>query len=201
MIRTLCLALLAANLLFFAWSQWLEPGPPVARIASAAAPAAAKLPPAPAVEVCTSLGPFPDADSVAQAADVLGVGGRRVLQRTANGQAPDGYWVFVAGSANDAGQQSTLNALRKAGITDTFAMPNDAGFRVSVGIFAERERAEQRAARVRGLKLDARVEEHFRTDTKHWLDVHGADAAALGVEALKTLGVTTAGLATAACPA
>jgi hypothetical protein len=199
MIRTLCLALLAANLLFFAWSQWLEPGPPVAR--PAAAPVSAPRPaPAPAPEACASLGPFPDVDSVAQAAAALGAAGKRPQPRTQNGQAADGYWVFIAGSADEGAQQNALKVLRKAGITDTFAMPDDPTFRVSVGIFSERDRAEQRAARVRSLKLDARVEEHFRTDTKHWLDVHGADAAALGEEALVTLGITTAGLSTTPCP-
>jgi hypothetical protein len=199
MIRTLCLALLAANLLFFAWSWWLEPGPPVARTAAVHA-SAPRPAPAPAPEACASLGPFPDVDSVAQAAAALGAAGKRPQPRTQNGQAADGYWVFIAGSGGEAAQQSALKALAKAGITDTFAMPDDPAFRVSVGIFSERDRAEQRAARVRSLKLDARVEEHFRTDTKHWLDVHGADSASLGEEALKALGITTGGLSTTACP-
>lgn len=200
MIRTLCLALLAANLLFFAWSRWLEPGSPVARTAPLAATPTPATPPPPVPEACTSLGPFPDVDSVAQAAAALGAAGKHPQPRTENGQAADGYWVFVAGSADAAAQQAALKALLKAGITDTFAMPDDPAFRVSVGIFSERDRAEQRAARVRSLKLDARVEEHFRTDTRHWLDVQGAEAAALGEEALKVLGITTPGLSTAACP-
>jgi hypothetical protein len=200
MIRTLCLALLAANLLFFAWSHWLEPGPPVARATPTPAPVAKAPPAPPAPEACTSLGPFPDVDSVTQAAAALGAAGHRPQSRTENGQAADGYWVFVAGFADATAQQKALVALRRAGITDTFAMPDDPGFRVSVGIFTERDRAEQRAARVGSLKLDAHVEEHFRTDTKHWLDVHGAAADTLGEDALKRLGITTAGLQTAACP-
>ena len=97
MIRTLCLALLGANLLFFAWSHWLEPGTPVARAAPAPAPVAKALPALPPPEACTSVGPFPDVDSVTQAAAALGAAGRRPQSRTENGQAADGYWVFAGG--------------------------------------------------------------------------------------------------------
>jgi hypothetical protein len=201
MIRTLCLALLAANLLFFGWSHWLEPGAPRATATPAPIAAVRTPPPAPpAPEPCTSLGPFPDVDSVTQAAAALGAAGRRLQSRTENGQAADGYWVFVAGSVDDDAQQKSLQALRKAGITDTFAMPDDPGHRVSVGIFTDRNHAEQRATRVRSLKLDARVEEHFRTDTRHWLDVHGAAAQAFTDDALKALGITTTELKVIACP-
>ena len=61
-------------------------------------------------------------------------------------------------------------------------------------------RAEQQAARVRNLKLDARVEERFRIDTQHWLDLQGESPEALSVEQLRRWGITADGLGTAACP-
>ena len=47
-------------------------------------------------------------------------------------------------------------------ISDAFAMPDDPEHKVSVGIFSDENRAEDRAARVQRLRLDAVVKERTR---------------------------------------
>jgi hypothetical protein len=106
----------------------------------------------------------------------------------------------VGGLRDAAEQRRTLAAIKRAGIDDSFAMPDDAQFRVSVGIFSERERAEQRARRVRALALDAQIEEHFKLQATQWLDFAGLAPAALQAPQLAALGITDAALTAVACP-
>ena len=219
MLRNLVFALVAANLLYFAWSHWAETRQrpaagsgvqqdlPVADAgaqtnAPAATPGAAidAANPATAAPVCTSLGPFTDGVAADRAAALLAGAGKTSRPRSAETPQADGYWVFVGGLRDAAEQRRTLAALKRAGIDDSFAMPDDAQFRVSVGIFSERERAEQRARRILALALDSKVEEHFKLQATRWLDVAGATPAALQAPQLALLGITDATLTTAVCP-
>ena len=229
MLRNLLIALVAANLLFFAWSHWADKparttgGPAAQDGGSGAAPASGKVaasaaapgnandaadpaagagadnaPPGPAL--CTSLGPFADGVAADRAAALLAGAGKASRPRGAPTPLADGYWVYVGGLRDAAEQRRTLAAIKRAGIDDSFAMPDDAQFRVSVGIFSERERAEQRARRVRGLALDAQIEEHFKLQATQWLDFTGLAPAALQAPQLAALGITDAALTTVACP-
>jgi len=107
-----------------------------------------------------------------QAQQKLEAAGWGVLRRQTSETTHEGWWVYVLNA--DAGSQArTLNAIRRAGISDAFAMPDDPEFRVSVGIFSEEDRAEDRAARVQKLKLDALVSERSRELAVFWFDVPG----------------------------
>jgi hypothetical protein len=201
MMRALCLILIAANLLFFAWTHWVDTAPraqPATARGASAAPTPGPLT-AP-VEACTSLGPFPDSGSLAQASAALGAAGKRPEPREEQVRTVDGYVVVVAGIDSRTAQRAALRGLRQAGIADAVASSDDASLQIRAGEFAQPGLAEQRATRLRGLKFDARVEEEFRTDTRLWLDVHGASAESLGDAARASLGIPTAGLTTGACP-
>jgi hypothetical protein len=71
---------------------------------------------------------------------------------------------------------------------------------VSVGIFSDEARAEDRAARVQRLKLDAVVTERMKDQSVYWLDVPGVAAQTLADGRLATLGVLTEGLRVETCP-
>jgi hypothetical protein len=201
MIRIVVLALLALNLLYFGWSHWV--GGKGAELKAVAAdpakarPAAPSLPAAP--PPCATVGPFSDELAAMQAQQKLEAAGWGVLRRETSETTHEGWWVSVVNA--DAGAQArTLNAIRRAGISDAFAMPDDPEFRVSVGIFSEEDRAEDRAARVQKLKLDAVVSERSRELQVFWFDVPGVARETLSDGRLATAGIVLDKLRVESCP-
>jgi hypothetical protein len=202
MARLLTLILIVANVLYFAWAHWagsnrteLTSVPMSARAPKPRAPPAPPPPPP-----CATLGPF-GSDSQAEAAQrALEGGGWGVLRRASTSQVNDGYWVHIDNLASPVDQARVVNRILRAGIKDAFAMPDDELHRVSVGIFKEEDRAEDRAARVQRLKLDAVVTERLKDQPVFWLDVPGVAAQTLSDGRLVTLGVVTTGLQIEACP-
>lgn len=198
MIRIVALGLLVANVLFFGWSLMvsaptatLTPVPPGKRTAP--------LPPPPPPP-CATLGSFKDevtAEAVQRQVEKAGWG---VMRREVVLQVSDGYWVYVAGLTSRSDQESVLRALKRTGMQDAFIMPDDPEHRVSVGIFNEAQGAEDRARRVRVLRLDARVMERKRATTEYWLDVPGVAARTLGDGRLVAAGVNVKDLTLEGCP-
>ncbi|MBK6674751.1 MAG: hypothetical protein IPG49_15275 [Proteobacteria bacterium] len=175
MMRIAVLVLVAANLLYFGWTAWVDQGAPdlTAVAATARKPAAeAPPPPPPAPPPCATLGPFTTDVDAAAAEQTLAAAGWGILRRAVTEEVREGWWVYV-GNASASAQSRTLNALRSAGMRDAFAMPDDPEFKVSVGIFSEEDRAEDRASRVQRLRLDAVVRERTSQQTVTWLDIPG----------------------------
>jgi hypothetical protein len=202
MARLLTLILIVANVLYFAWSHWaggnrteLTAVPMTARAPKPKAPPSPPPPPP-----CSTLGPF-QADALAESAQrALEGGGWGVQRRSSTMQVIDGYWVHIDNLASPLDQARVVNRILRAGIEDAFAMPDDAQHRVSVGIFKDEDRAEDRAARVQRLKLDAVVTERKKDQQVFWLDVPGVAAQTLSDGRLATLGVVTTGLQIESCP-
>jgi hypothetical protein len=200
MIRLVVLVLLAINLLYLGWSQWV--GKDLEQL-TAVTPSTEPPSPAPAVPVgpppCATLGPFSDELLALQVQQKLEAAGWGVLRRVVNETLHEGWWVHVD-NADAARQTRTVNTLRRAGIGDAFAMPDDPQFRVSVGIFSEEDRAEDRAAQVQKLKLDALVTERLRDQAVIWFDVPGVARETLGDGRLATAGVALEKLRVESCP-
>lgn len=202
MVRILVLVLVAANLLYFGWTQWVReqeprllappPAPPGAHTAAAATAV---------VEAsgCTTFGPVLDETRAIVIEELLRdmqlVPSRRIV--TAN--AREGWWVYV-NNADAAAQTRTLRAIQNAGIRDAFAMPDDPGFRVSVGLFMEEAGANRRAEAVRALQLDARVSERMQQQTATWFDLPGQAPAAVDLDRFTAEGVDVQRLRLEACP-
>jgi hypothetical protein len=202
MARLLTLILIAANVLYFAWSHWAgaDNAQLTAVPVASRPPRPAVPPPPPPPPPCATLGPFDNEVQAEQAQRALEGGGWGILRRSNNLQVNDGYWVHID-TLTSAGQQTrVVNSIRRAGIADAFAMPDDPQFRVSVGIFKDEDRAEDRAARVQRLKYDAVVTERVKDQSVYWLDVPGVAAQTLADGRLATLGVVAEGLRVEACP-
>ena len=201
MIRIVVLALLAINLLYFGWSHWVGgSGAQLKAVATDPAkvrPAVPALPAAP--PPCATVGPFSDELLAMQAQKKLEAAGWGVLRRQTSETSHEGWWVYVLN--NDFGQQArTLNAIRRSGISDAFAMPDDPQFRVSVGIFNDENRAEDRAALVQRLKLDAMVSERSREQHVFWFDVPGVARETLSDGRLAAAGIVLDKLRVETCP-
>ncbi|MEO6185031.1 MAG: hypothetical protein ABIP38_14655 [Steroidobacteraceae bacterium] len=201
MIRIVVLALLAINLLYFGWSRWVGGhGAELTAVAANLPPRPAKPAPPAAPPPCATVGPFSDEMQALQAQQKLEAAGWGVVRRQTSENTHEGWWVYVPNT--DVGRQArTLNAIRRAGISDAFAMPDDPEFRVSVGIFSEEDRAEDRAARVQQLKLDATVSERSHEQHVFWFDVPGVARETLGDGRLAAAGIVLDKLRVEACPA
>jgi hypothetical protein len=203
MIRILVLALAAANLLYFGWSQWVREEQPrlVAPEASSAARSTSTPGTAPgATQVCTSIGPATDEIRAGEIEKLLRDMQLTPVTRTATGNVREDWWVYVP-NADAAAQARTLQAIQNAGITDAFAMADDPAFRVSVGLFMEESGARSRAEIVRNLRLDATVQERMEQQTLVWFDLPGVARNAVDMARLSDEGIEIQALRLEDCPA
>jgi len=201
MMRIAVLVLVAANLLYFGWSSWVDHGGPdlTAVAAQPAKPKPQAPPPPPAPPPCATIGPFVNDIDAAAAEQMLTAAGWGTLKRAVTEPRIEGWWVYV--THQTAGEQArTLNALRAAGMRDAFAMPDDPEHKVSVGIFSEENRAEDRAARVQRLRFDAVVKERTSDQTVIWLDIPGVARETLADGRLEPTGLQLERLRIEACP-
>lgn len=181
-------ALLFANLAYFAWAHWIDAPRPVPvneaiahlpRLKMADESPPAERPPPRAGQktafgatVCLSVGPFGDLASSDHAAALLKARGFDPRPRTEPGPVSVSYWVYVAGLATQADADRALVTLERNGVKDALVMPdNEAGRRLSLGLYSERPRAERRAEAVRQAGLKAEIGERKLPGALYWLDV------------------------------
>jgi len=195
-VRTAFFLLLFLNVIFLAWARWIDTPQEVRPTASLStlppltlskdATAATGGPAGeaggdgsrPRIVQCVSLGPFNDLTRAARSAVALRAKGLDPQQRAEEGEARDGYWVFIGDIESDVQQAAVLRSLEQASITDAQPMPRteEDGRRVSVGLFSDRGRAERRAKAVSRLGFKADITERRRTGTFYWIDVDLAQA-------------------------
>ncbi len=199
--RVAFICLLLINVLLFAWARWIDASArPVGANAAAVAPL--QLASAQSPSRCWTAGPLPDAAMAATLAAALSKQGIGSRERTAERQLPDGYLVY-AGNLQDAqARQQAISRLARAGIRDAAEMPaGQRADRISVGLFTERDGAQQRLARVRATGLEAAIEERFRPTSESWLDIDlRPDLTAPAISNLLP-GAAVAELAWTSCPA
>lgn len=182
--RLLFALLLLANIAWFAWSQWVvQPADESAEPPRAAGPQlvlASEAPPAqpvaqPAARAasnCLSLGPFSDLTDAARASTLLRENELQPRQRAGEGVVWKGYWVSLGGIPDRAAADGLIERLRRFGIGDAYAMPDDGSLiTISLGLFSEQQRALRRMDDVKALGLEPRIVERERKGTVYWIDV------------------------------
>jgi hypothetical protein len=187
-VRNAVIALVFANLVYYAWAHWVdEPKPPPVNEALAKLPRlklVSELPAEkrPAVNTktvlnespaCMSVGPFGDITNAAKAAGILTAKGFAPQQRAEQAGTSSGYWVYVGGLKNDVEADRVRVELEHNGVKDALVMPAtaEAGRRVSLGLFSDRAHAEQRAASVKRMGFKAEVSEHKLPQVVYWIDL------------------------------
>jgi hypothetical protein len=202
MARNGFLLLILLNLLFFGWSRWIAgrdaPTPAPSSVAAAASPPLPAAPPPP--PACTSVGPYGTEDAAFAVAAKLAAAGRETSLRVATDEIADGYWVFLDGFPDVDAQRATVARIKRAGINDASALPGEPPLRVSVGLFSELARAEQRAAAVRKLALSPQVGEHKSARSRYFIDLAGIAPQDLGPEVLLGAGIDSVPGELVACP-
>lgn len=190
-VRLTLFMMLFANLVFLAWSQWIDaPATTTANGAShlprlklagetmtpAIDPPADPDPPARAPALvsglCVSVGPFDDAAGAMHGADVLRRKGFGTRSRPEQAGGPEGYWVYIPGVASDAIATQDVKRLTERGFRDASALEPSAGDRrINIGFFTVSAQANQRQLLVRKLGLKADIAERRLPDVLYWVDV------------------------------
>ena len=89
-----------------------------------------------------------------------------VEQRT----GPVRHWVVLPGFASTDQARAALARLTDAGITDTAILPDgDAGYLVSLGVFAQRAGAQRHAATVRAAGFEAQLRQRATGPVRQWV--------------------------------
>lgn len=128
---------------------------------------------------CVRLGPFESESQMASLRTELQNSFNRVQPRETKSIVDKGFWVLLPPYSTRAEVEKTVDQLSEAGVGDTYIVPNgESANAVSLGIYARRERAEQRRgeinARLPGLNIV--VELRTEIQSQYWLDAGPVDA-------------------------
>jgi hypothetical protein len=186
-VRTVFLVLLAANVLFFAWSRYFSANGAAADGVLARRNEPEKLrivppaePRAQAAARCLEWGAFTLADysRAEKALEPLALGARVSPRRSAE-EAP-GWWVFIPSQGDRQGALKKAAELKALGVTDYYIMGEDADtpWSVSLGIYRSEQAALARLASVRDQGVrSALVGSRETTVPRLWLQVKEVDGA------------------------
>jgi len=182
-VRYAVLLLLLGNLLVFAWQQWVV-RPPVAdpaalpgpsgpglrllRTGSAPVPGSGRTASAPAWR-CERFGPFADREVAGAVAGALRSRRIDVELTSQSGEIFMGHWVQVPALENRERADAALERITAAGLADAYVVSGDAGYRISLGVFRDGERAERVARIARGAGFDPVTTDRYRPGTEIWL--------------------------------
>jgi hypothetical protein len=222
-VRVLFLLLLLANLLFFYWARWVAPPPAVAghlvpgsrepsgiRLirelptdARSSAAAGSSGQPIEAGPACVSIGPFAERLEAELAGARLSELGFSWTLREATDSLRVGQWLRVAGQATASDAANTVAALQDQGLVDTVVMNDaDGDLGVSLGVFADPERAAEAAGKARSAGFRPIATDRYADARVHWLDVdREANAGLPSLDDLASGGPPEPLLEMRACPA
>jgi hypothetical protein len=189
--RALLYTLILVNLLFFAWSQWIDAPRPGLHRASPMQTLATSAANDPVATRCASLGPLAAAVDSAALRTALQARNLPARERQAASQEIEGYWVYIDKLADATARARALARLSRFGVRDAAAL-SETG-QVSVGLFSEKTGADKRAAAVRAAGFEPAIEVRQHTVDQYWLDVDlGSDVPLPAVAALIAgLGINT----------
>lgn len=194
--KNLLMLLVLANVLYYLWGHFTaepretgvvvvnenELGPPLtlsqSNVAEAAASVGAVLGTGKPSDLaalvgrsCVSLGPFktePDADAaLAEYRDE----GMRATMRTTEGQVFVGHWVQIRDIPDRRSGEAMIAKLQEGGMTDAYLVTEDSGFKISLGLFGEKPRAERVELEAKSLGLPADITPRMRDAVIYFVDI------------------------------
>ncbi len=188
------LALVLANLGYFAWRIWIAP--PAAGSVPWRAPGAVSVPaalpagmgaidlagearddlpaavPAAPVPVCLQLGPFAEPIATAEALIEIRSRGFAPTVIYPPEVVPRRWVVRIDGLPTEADQERVMARLKAAGFSDFAALPRETRtYAVSLGVFSEPSRAARRSAQLQAAGIAARIVPLYAPVAERWLQV------------------------------
>ena len=195
--KNLLLLLILANILYFIWELFIEEppetgvaivdesalGPPLEVSSKAIAEAATSVgavlgsgKPSDLVALvgrsCVTIGPFKinaEADGALRTYEAEGM---RTSVRTTQGQVFVGHWVQIRNIPDKAAGDVLLEKLRAGGLGDAYLWKDDeAGFKISLGLFGEMAGAERIELQAKSMGLPADISPRMRKATVFFVDI------------------------------
>jgi hypothetical protein len=192
------LALVLANLGYFAWRIWIAP--PAAGSVPWRAPGAVSVPaalpagmgaidlagevrddltaatppamPAAPLPVCLQIGPFAEPIATAEALIEIRSRGFTPTVIYPPEVVPRRWIVRIDGLPTEADQERVLARLKAAGFSDFAALPRETRtYAVSLGVFSEPSRAARRSAQMQAAGIAARIVPLYAPVAERWLQV------------------------------
>ncbi len=188
------LALVLANLGYFAWRIWIAP--PAAGSVPWRAPGAVSVPaalpaglgtidlagearddlpaavPAAPLPVCLQVGPFAEPIATAEALIEIRSRGFAPTVIYPPEVVPRRWVVRIDGLPTEADQERVLARLKAAGFSDFAALPRETRtYAVSLGVFSEPSRAARRSAQMQAAGIAARIVPLYAPVAERWLQV------------------------------
>ena len=172
--RTAFLILLAANLVYFVWSQWMAPNPAAAGSIAPRLPTialASEAPPPAQPPRCIAIGPYAKSEDVSRAGRQLESGGYQPSVRVGQGAVTTGYSVVATAIDSAAKAAAALKRLRRAGFSDAAPrMGSGRGMGVLIGNYPDLASARAAVMQAGHVGVAADVLEVARTGTQYWLE-------------------------------
>ncbi|MBA3565037.1 MAG: SPOR domain-containing protein [Gammaproteobacteria bacterium] len=132
---------------------------------------------------CVSIGPFRDLSETSQAIASLRAAGHVPEQRLAEGQVWVGHWVFLPAFESRSAARRVLKALKERSVAESYIVPSgDERNAISLGVFAERERALRRAAQITALGYAPKIADRHRSGAVYWVDTEIGPAGQLSAD-------------------
>lgn len=171
--------------------------PSLAATAMTAAPAVSAAPGTTSAKAAADLasrcllwGPIASATAAAPLAASLAAAGYPARAFKRNEEVPGDYRVLLTGFRDAGAAERAAAALRRDGVKDLYLRPAAKGHgpSLSLGLFHGRAHARKRAARVRALDFEPRIERDMRRRANHYVELR-VPAAASVPAALHAVGV------------
>jgi hypothetical protein len=206
--RSFVLLLLLANLLVLAWQRWIVPpdAPDALALQARRSPELALARPAAAPGRlagplnCARIGPFTDAATARRGAGLLADRGVAGSVEAEPVEVWLGHWVQVPGLANRAAADGARDGLVAAGLKDAYVVRADDGFKVSLGVFRDRGRADRVAQIARGAGFEVLMTDRTRDGEEFWLVAESAGIVTGDFAALAAAGDRILRSEPVACP-
>jgi cell division septation protein DedD len=208
MVRNLALLLLLANVLFWAWQRWVVPP----EAADALALQASRTPElvllnrapgavgGPGIEICLRVGPFESAGDAGSGAAELRGRGLRVAVEAESVEVWLGHWVQIPEMARRSDATDAREALAAAGLADAYVVRTDSGFKISLGVFRDKTRADRVADMAQGAGFSAITTDRTRDGEAFWLLVGPTAEGSLDLAGLESSGERILRSESVACP-
>ncbi len=133
---------------------------------------------------CWSIGPFARQADATDVAAALEAAGFPSSERERVEDVWIGQWVYVDMISTQAQANEIVGEFRNAGVTEAYVIAEaDNGNLVSLGVFAEPARAEQRVREARNLGYEPTLVDRTQPGRRFWIDV---DASGPGTQALES---------------
>ncbi|CAN5170512.1 hypothetical protein BH24PSE2_BH24PSE2_14810 [soil metagenome] len=216
--RNLFLLLVLANFGLLAWQRWIAPSAerpveeatlPRLELAGAVEdddlPAVEEMPvvasSADGTARCISIGPFRNESETAQVLRSLRAAGHTPEQRLAGGEVRLGHRVYLPAFESRSAARRVLDALKAHGVGDFYIVPDGKERNaISLGVFASRELADERAAEISAAGYSPVIRDHYRSGAVYWIDTEIGRGDSLRLEDFEPIARRIMRLETAPCP-